>query len=402
MRESIRRIVAAGSLAIAVAAGAPPAAAIDGAAFRAARYLASKQTSSGAFFSSDARADGVAEVVVSLVAGGLDGASVDRALAYLRIHGPSAASKPAWAGRIVMGIVAAGGNPRSFGGVDYVAKIKPDSEGAYDSNLYGHALGALGVLAAGGRVPPAAVQHIREHQCADGGYAYDPGCASAGNLQHALKSNVDTTSLVLCVLVASGISPADEARSKARSFLASAMNAERGYGEYAGAAEPTSANSTGLALSAIAAMGESPSSAPWRSGEADPARTLRAMQESSGAFPPNDYATVQAIPGLAGRAYPVHPSPRFGSVGVDRSSKTDVSPGRASTSPSSSATVSAVAQPVASSEASVSAAAGATPQEPLGNRSRRGILVAVAVAGCAGSAAALRRGRRRWAGSRAR
>jgi hypothetical protein len=398
MNESIRRLVAAGSFAIAVAVGAPPAAAIDDAAVRGARYLVTQQRATGAFFAPDARADGVAEVVASLVAGGIGGAPVQRALSYVSAHGAAAATKPAYAGRIVMGIVAGGRNPRNFGGVDYVARIKPDSAGSYDPNLYGHALSALGVLAASGRLPDAAMKHIRDHQCPDGGYAYDPGCASAGNLQNALKSNVDTTSLVLCVFVAAGVPPSDPARTDARTFLVSAANEERGYGEYAG--RPTNANSTGLALSAIAAIGESPADAPWRSGGQNPAKALRGLQRQSGAFPPNDYATVQAVPGLAGVAYPVKPR-RFA---ASRGSEATGKPGALATgaSPAASVTPSGSRPAVASpgTDASIAAAAGPG-RAPTKNRGRSGFLIPIAIVGCAGAAEGLRRGRRRWAGSRA-
>lgn len=280
----------------------------DEAAARGAAYIADSQQSSGTFFSPDTSSDTAAEAVVALVAGGVDGEPVDRALPYIREHGPARADERAgYAGRIAMGIAAAGEDPRDFGGVDYAEKIRShydDATGNYDSNLYANALALLGLAAAGVEPPEEAIRYVRANQCADGGFSWAPGCAAT--------ADVDTTAHALGALLATGVSRDDLAVTRARDWLVRARNDEGGYGW--GPGKPTNGNSTGLALSAIAALGEDPTAEPWADESGDPVTALLALQTPSGGFKylasddgPNDYATVQAAPGTAGAIYPVLP-----------------------------------------------------------------------------------------------
>jgi hypothetical protein len=302
----MRRVLAAMLVCAAPAtwgsAGASPPTGAD-AAHRGATYLVSRQETSGAFFGPDLVADGVAEAVASLIAGGVSGAPINKALGYLAAHGPERAqARAAYAGRIVMGLAAAGQNPRSFGGFDYVAELQSHYTpgGAYETKVYADALAVLGVLAAGDRPPPQALEYLRLNECPGGGFGHDAGCTST--------ADVDTTSLVVNVLAAAGIGASDPVRARARAFLIGAQNDDGGFGLYRGST--TNGNSTGLALSAIASMGESPGG--WTAHGTDPLSALLHLQLSSGGFRyvasqsrPNDYATVQAIPGAAGLAYPV-------------------------------------------------------------------------------------------------
>lgn len=81
----------------------------------------------------------------------------------------------------------------------------------------------------------------------------------------------------------------------------------------------TNSNSTGLVLSTIAALGETPGEAPWDlGGGRDPLTQILSLQAPEGGFywtagnagGINNYATVQATPGVAGRAYPLVPQER--------------------------------------------------------------------------------------------
>lgn len=279
------------------AAAAPPADAAAG-----ARWLASRQEQEGDLPSYTG--SGVGELIMALLAGGQTGAPVDRALSYVRTHGSKAASKPAYAARFVMGLVAAGEDPRSFGGVDYAGRITLGSTGAYEENVYANAIAMLGVRAAGRAVPGSAVAYMRAQQCpSNGGFAWKAGCAGT--------PDVDTTSSSVSALVAAGVPKTDTVIARARSFLADAQNGDGGFGLEGGS--PTNANSTGLAMSAIAALGERPDSPPWkRSNGATPRSALGKLRDASGGFrylatsrEPGDYATVQAVLGLAGVPYPM-------------------------------------------------------------------------------------------------
>lgn len=128
---------------------------------------------------------------------------------------------------------------------------------------------------------------------------------------------MDTTALVVNVLAGAGLPNDDLTLARARGFLVAAQNEDGGFGYVRD--EETNANSTGLALSAIAALGEEPTGAPWKLGDGpDPLTQILALQAPEGGFywrraprvGSNNYATVQAIPGVAGRSYPVLSPPR--------------------------------------------------------------------------------------------
>lgn len=280
----------------------------DEAAARGATYIAERQEASGTFFSPDTASDTAAEAVLALVAGGITGEPVDRALDYIRDRGPAGADERAGAaGRIAMGVAAAEHDPRDFGGVDYAEKIRAhydQTTGSYDTNLYANTLAILGLSAAGVDPPEGAIRYVRANQCADGGFSWAPGCAGA--------PGVDTTALTLSALLAAGVPSDDLAPARARDWLVAARNDEGGFG-YA-QAQPTNGNSTGLALSAIGALGEEPTAAPWADGSGNPLDALLDLQTPSGGFKylasedgPNDYTTVQAVPGAAGVSSPLLP-----------------------------------------------------------------------------------------------
>lgn len=276
------------------------------AASKAATWVAERQTANGALFSAEQTADATAEAVAALVAGDGPRDAIDRALGYLAERGASRATRGAYAARIVMGVVAAGRDPRDFGGTDYVARLRSfynPATGAYDDqNVYANALATLGAVSAGETPSPQTIAWFRANQCASGGFSQALGCANT--------PDVDTTSLALTVLVRGGVEPTDPARTRARGYLVAARNPAGGYGQFAQG--DTNVNSTALALTAIAALGEDPTAGPWSRDDTDPLRALLALQDPSGGFryaagkpKPDEYGTVQAIIGAAGKAYPV-------------------------------------------------------------------------------------------------
>ena len=309
-----RAVVAAAATLIAAAVALPSllvpggVRAADTPAARAAAYLATRQGADGSL-PEGWRPDQVAEAIIALAAGGGQAQAVDRAVGFLQQTGNAGASSGPYAGRIVAGLVVAGKDPRRFAGVDFVARtesyLDPVS-GSYGGNLYGDALAMLGLQSAGRRLSDSALNRLRVNQCRDGGWAYQTACVG--------KPDTDTTSMALSVLTAALGPGAAEVRS-ARSWLLANQTASGCWGHDPGS--PGNANSCGLALSAIVAMGERPDAAAWTREGRDPIAALRALQLPSGAFQyradvvgPNDYATVQAVPGLAGWSYPVRaPAP---------------------------------------------------------------------------------------------
>lgn len=281
-------------------------------AAHAIEYVASTQAVDGGFFRTGQSAEGsggLADTLVALaVDEGLEDAGLDAALSRLEALAPEATSRPAYTARIVMAVVASGLDPRSFGGVDYVARLEGARlpGGYWEVQNYANAVAALGWVAAGNELALESVLWTTANQCADGGWGFMTACLS--------RSDVDTTALTLNALLSGGVDTSDPSIVRARQFLMVAQNDEGGFGDRPDT--ETNANSTGLALSAIAALGETPTDAPWDLGAGrDPLTQLLALQTADGGFlwkasrPSmiDNYATVQALPGVAGVAYPVPP-----------------------------------------------------------------------------------------------
>jgi hypothetical protein len=312
-----------------------------------ARYIASQQTSTGAFFSENYPADAQGEALMALATGGVSGASVDAALRYLAKTGPARADeRAAYAARIVMGLVAVGRDPTSFGGVDYLSKITSRYDavtGRYDpQNLYSDALAMLGVLAGGGTLPEHSLRFLRANACTDGGFGHEQACAGG--------PDVDTTAIVLDVLISSGAPATDAARSGARAWLIKQQNDDAGFGANK-RGEATNANSTGLAATAMTASGEQ-----WRvAGGATPSSALEALQMSNGGFrysaaesDADGYATVQAVIGIGGGTYPPRAPSVTAAGGAPTQSPTSktrtVASGSTTTQPSPSTTAASTAE----------------------------------------------------------
>lgn len=327
-------VAAAGAALVAlvpVASGTEgfPDAASAAAAARAAAYLAGAQGEDGSV-PTGWRPDQVAEAVIALAAGGGQDTTIRHAVGFLEETATSGAANGPFAGRIVSGLVAAGQDPRQFAGTDFVARLQsfydPVTGGYGGNNLYADSLAMLGVLAARADLPDGAVARLTLNQCAGGGWSYQVGCLG--------RPDADTTSMAMSVLAAVLGTGAPEVRG-ARSWLLGAQNPSGCWGLEPG--DPDNANSCGLGLSAIVALGEHPGRSPWASEGHDPPGALRGLQLASGAFRyrgdvprPNDYATVQAVPGLAGRSYPVVPpeaAPGAGGGSPDRDLRTAGSEG---------------------------------------------------------------------------
>lgn len=301
--RALRSIVLIGCL-VSMTGGRASASSRQDSAAGGARWLVSQQRSSGAFFSTSERPDETAEHLVGLVAGRVGGGGVTRALSYIAKKGPGGASRAAFTGRMISGIVAGGGDPADHGGTDFVAILRDQydaSTGAYDAEqLFADLIAANGALAAGEDLPPKATDHIVANQCGSGGFGYENGCPT--------DADTDTTAWAISVLTAAGRAQAQT--DAARAWLLTQQHRDGGFGFTKD--KPTSSDSTGLVLSAIAALDEDAREAPWRQKDGDdPVRALAKLQTSSGGFSfgaggkPNGLSTRQAIVGMAGLAYPV-------------------------------------------------------------------------------------------------
>jgi hypothetical protein len=301
----MHRLIVALAATIVVVLAAPAAYADDrdDAAAAAANWIASQQTNTGAFFFNDQDPHETGKALAAVIAGGASSDVIDNALGYIRTNGDRV-KRGSYLGRMIGGIVAAGGDPSNLGGVNYVGRLKSKlkDSGAYDANFFGHFEAANGLLAAGEDVPDKAIDYITSNECDGGGFGYDDGCPKG--------PDVDSTSWAINVLVA-----ADEqdhpAVSRARSFLLASQKSDGGWGFTKD--EETSADSIGLALAAIEALGEEATSSPWLQPSGNnPLAALFSLQNSDGSFRKspsasdgNMLATTNALPGLAGLSYPI-------------------------------------------------------------------------------------------------
>jgi LPXTG-motif cell wall-anchored protein len=301
-RKSVmRRIVGALAAALALVTFVAPAGAQTAGGEPLARALAwvqSQQQPDGGFpgFSAGETAD----AVVGLVAAGVDPNGVLREgnspVSFLGNQAASYATRSTGAAaKLTLAVVAAGKDPRAFGGVDLPAEIGKGyspATGQYGADVTGHCLALLAVRSVGAAAPPAAIARLGALQNADGGWSFD-GQAASG-------SDTNTTSLCAQALVAHG---ADAQR--ALGYLKSQQNADGGfpYSKTSSFGSDTDANSTALVIEALAALGQDTATAR---------QALVALQNSSGAFryqasQPDDnvLATYQALLGLSNRPQPV-------------------------------------------------------------------------------------------------
>lgn len=287
-----------------LAHAAPPAAAVT----RAAKYLVAQQKPDGSWTESPAVED-VAAGVVALVSAGVTDTSLVRALNYLSTKGPAEASRPAITANVILAAVAAGRDPRDFGHVDYVGRLRTyynPNNGNYDPGTDPNSWAILAMVAAREAIPERAITSLQARQCGDGGLPRG-GCL--------FGSDVSSTGLGLNALAAAGVGASDPVYAKARTYLLDAQNNDGGFGDAADQA--TVAVATGAAIGAIVSMGEDPGAAPWvKSAGHDAFTALAALQDSAGGLKADGAAaagdavtTANALPGLAGYALPVRPAP---------------------------------------------------------------------------------------------
>ncbi|MBI4282899.1 MAG: hypothetical protein HY663_00345 [Chloroflexi bacterium] len=204
--------------------------------------------------------------------------------------------------RSILAIVAAGENPRDFGGINYVAKLLS----LYQNNQMGDVTmlnddfwGILALNSIG--ESPQIVQNMRSFiiskQNSDGGWGWTVG----GN------SDADNTAVAISALVAAGESPASQAAVKALAYLKSQQQNDGGFAS-------EGATNTGVdswAINALASIGQSPLADGWRKSGNNPIGHLLSLQDADGAFKWSaaqrsnpQWMTAYAIPALLGKSSP--------------------------------------------------------------------------------------------------
>ena len=281
----MRAALAAGIAGSVALAGAGSAAAVGtadrAAATRAAAWLATEPPSS-------MPAGQQADVMVAMRITGRRAASLRPRLRALSRSGPAYATGAGEAAKVVMGALAAGGNPSRLGGVNYVARIRRDSRspGRYGATAFDQGLSMLALRAATGRVPASATRTLLRLRSGPG---WNLGLTTTGG------PDVDSTALSVVALRAAGQRCTSAPIRAARRWMAR-QRSGGGWSAYPGTGP--SANSTALVARADLACGASATSA---------LRVIRRLQQRSGAIryttaEPESrlLATSESVPALAG------------------------------------------------------------------------------------------------------
>jgi hypothetical protein len=156
-------------------------------------------------------------------------------LSYLQGQNPESAIELAGP---ILAIVAAGQNPYSFGGTDYVSKLKSQ----FNSNQLGDVallnddiFGSLALLSVGlspsDNILLQIKNYILDNQNPDGGFSFQAGSASDSN----------TTAAALAALKALGLTETNPQIQKSLAYLKSVQNSDGGFG-YAGNAKSDAAS----------------------------------------------------------------------------------------------------------------------------------------------------------------
>lgn len=268
--------------------------------------------------------------------------------------------------------------------------VSKDPAVSYSVGAFPQGLALLGVAAGGEDSTPAAkaaAAWLVRQQCDDGGWQYyradlTKPCTPANPATYS-GEDTNSTAVAIQALAALGATP----RVDPSAFLRGAQNADGGFGYVPGAS--TDPNSTGLVLQAFAARGLDPAGVRSGAGKT-PYDALVGYQLGCAAPPadrggfyafdpasPDALATAQALPGLAGKPYPLRglsvtdtsPKPTCPASAQPKAAGTP-SPGKSPGSPSagSSRTVARDATPGRARKAAKAArrAADVTPQAAAG------------------------------------
>ncbi len=275
----------------------------------ALEFLANAQTG----FGSIGEGESSAWVIMALAAAGEDASrwaveGGDSIVDYLRDVAEPDSFNAVQLSIMILAVVAAGEDPYSFDGIDYVEKLqdKYDDDGdtgltqiGESADLADDFFGILALVAAGEAVDTDIVDFVLKHQNEDGGWDFRVG----------EDSTVDGTALAVLALISEEtLSPTDEVFSDAVYFIAGSQNADGGFPDSHG--EYSNVSSTAVVIMALHAIGEDPSHSLWANGGVTPVQYMLDQQDSTGYFGGGDLSTraamtAHAVPALLGKPYPV-------------------------------------------------------------------------------------------------
>jgi len=275
----------------------------------AVEWLLTQQAEDGGFLGYTGESDTgfTLDAVMALVAAdhaGVDsGDAVDRAITYIGAEDHALVYAQTGVGqsaKLILGLKAAGVEPQGFANVMPLAMIEQGQNaetGVYGTGIYDHAYAILALSVMDAEIPESAFDALASSQAENGGWAFD------GSVDPTMVDS-NTTSIVIQALVATGRGD-DLLVSNGFTFLTS-ITSDTGAPYSPVAGTPVDANSTALVLQAYLAVGEDATGLH---------QALEAFQNPSGGLfymaddtTDNAFATVQAIPALAGQVFPIQPA----------------------------------------------------------------------------------------------
>lgn len=206
--------------------------------------------------------------------------------------------------KVLRAVVAAGANPRQFGGLDLIAALEAKydpAHGFYDPNFFfRHDLAVLALIEAGRPIPAAVLPALLGQQRPDGGWGW--GIETTPEDGFSTSSDLDTTVRTLQTLRGLGLPSSHPAFARALHYLRSLQNDDAGWGLQNG---PTNTNSTALAIEGILAAGWDPETPAFQRNDRTPLVVLLSLQDATGAFiyrpgaeESRFMATLDAVPAL--------------------------------------------------------------------------------------------------------
>jgi len=271
------------------------------AAHDALDYVRTLQNNDGGFpalVGGDSSAGATIDAVLAFAADAVDIDDIEEngnsPVDYLETQAATYSDTPGGAAKLVIGLVAAGEDPRDFDDVDYVSKMRSyydTSTHRYGQQTVDHAIHMLARESLGLSTQAGTAAHLESKQLSDGCWEYaDFGC------------DTNSTAVALQALVVAGVDSDDAPIQTALGYLASAQNADGGF-PYVAPGD-SDANSTAFVLQALVAADEDiDDGGPWQKSGGTPMQALLGLQNATtGAFTyfgeDNAYATYQAVPAL--------------------------------------------------------------------------------------------------------
>jgi len=209
--------------------------------------------------------------------------------------------------RAILAIVAAGENPRSFGGIDYVDTlldfydgVQMGDDGMLNDDFWG--ILALDAIGESQSIIQDMAAFIVSNQNGDGGWGYTVG----GN------SDADDTAAAISALIAAGKSPGSPVITDALSYLKSQQQNNGGFVSEGS----TNAAVNSWVINAIIDVGQSPVSDSWRKSGHNAVAYLLSLQDTEGFFNYKvgleslpEWMTAYAIVALLGGSWPEDATP---------------------------------------------------------------------------------------------